>query len=196
MAMKPNPTVKVILDCGATAHMFYDRSFFSSYTCTTGYSVSVGDARNVPVGGYGCVRLRIKVPGGHHTMTLHGVMHVPKLAINLISLGALQSDGASYRSTKDGLLVMLGKDEILHAKLRNGLYYVDCIHADAAAAYEVSSGASLQTWHRRMGHLHLGVIRELARKEMVKGLTISSNDYDRVCEGCTMGKSHHLPLPK
>ena len=47
-----------------------------------------------------------------------------------------------------------------------------------------------------MGHLHLEAIRELARKGMVKGLTISSTNYDHVCEGCTMGKSHRLPLPK
>ena len=47
-----------------------------------------------------------------------------------------------------------------------------------------------------MGHLHLEAIHELTWKGMVKGLTISSSDYDHVCEGCMMGKSHRLPLPK
>jgi hypothetical protein len=48
-----------------------------------------------------------------------------------------------------------------------------------------------------MGHLHLDAIRKLASKKMVEGLTISSpQDYDRVCEGCALGKSHRLPLPK
>jgi hypothetical protein len=32
---------------------------------------------------------------------------------------------------------------------------------------------------------------------MVNGLTISSlKEYDHVCEGCVLGKSHHLPFPK
>src|ERR1700731_1657865 len=67
MAMRPHPTAGVILDCGATAHMFYNRSFFVSYTCMTGQSVSVGDAQNILVRGYGCVHLRVKLPSGYHT---------------------------------------------------------------------------------------------------------------------------------
>jgi hypothetical protein len=35
------------------------------------------------------------------------------------------------------------------------------------------------------------------RKDMVDGLTISSlQDYDHLCEGCALGKSHRLPFPK
>ena len=147
MATKPSPDAGVILDCGATAHMFCDRSLFASYKRITGHTVSVGDARDIPVAGYGCVRLRVRVPSGHHTTTLHGVMHVPKLAMNLISLGALQDNGASYRSMTGGLVVLLGEDEILHGELVRGLYRVDCTRAEAPAAYEISSSASMRTWH-------------------------------------------------
>jgi hypothetical protein len=48
-----------------------------------------------------------------------------------------------------------------------------------------------------MGHLHLEAIRKMARKNMVNRLTISSlKEYDHVCEGCVLGKSHRLPFPK
>jgi hypothetical protein len=48
-----------------------------------------------------------------------------------------------------------------------------------------------------MGHLHLDAIRQLARKNMVEGLTIvSPQTFDHVCEGCVLGKSHRLPFPK
>ena len=63
-------------------------------------------------------------------------------------------------------------------------------------AFMTSSGTSMRTWHRWMGHLHLKGIHELSQKGMVHGLTISSSDHDRVCEGCAIGKSHWLPLPK
>jgi GAG-pre-integrase domain/Integrase core domain len=61
----------------------------------------------------------------------------------------------------------------------------------------VTTSRSLRLWHRRLGHLHLDVIQEMMQKNMVKGLTISSPDeYDHVCEGCALGKSHRLPFPK
>jgi hypothetical protein len=48
-----------------------------------------------------------------------------------------------------------------------------------------------------MGHLHLEAICKMAQKNMVNGLTISSlKEYDHVCEGCVLGKSHCLPFPK
>jgi hypothetical protein len=35
------------------------------------------------------------------------------------------------------------------------------------------------------------------QRDMVDGLTISSLlEYDHVCEGCVLGKSHRLPFPK
>ena len=55
----------------------------------------------------------------------------------------------------------------------------------------------MQVWHRRLGHLHLDAIRAMARKKLVSGLDIMSpKDYDHVCEGCILGKSHRLPFPK
>ena len=89
---------------------------------------------------------------------------------------------------------MLGNDELMHRQLKEGLYQVDCMNVRTEAAFETafmtSSGASMQTWHRRMGHLHLEGICELSQKGMVHRLTISSSDHDQVCEGCVIGKSH------
>ena len=37
----------------------------------------------------------------------------------------------------------------------------------------------------------------MVRKKLVSGLDItSSKEYDHVCEGCVLGKSHRLPFPK
>jgi hypothetical protein len=60
----------------------------------------------------------------------------------------------------------------------------------------IVSGGSLCLWHRRMGHLHLDAIHKLNQKSLVNRLTITSpKSYDHVCEGCVLGKSHHLPFP-
>ncbi len=37
----------------------------------------------------------------------------------------------------------------------------------------------------------------MIRKDMVDGLSINGlHEYDHVCEGCVLGKSHRLPFPK
>ena len=79
----------VILDCGVTGHMFSDRSYFTSYADASDQTISVGDARDIPVEGLGSICLRVKLPSGYRIITLRKVMHAPKLAMNLISLGAL-----------------------------------------------------------------------------------------------------------
>src|SRR6202043_41686 len=123
--------------------------------------------RNIPVDGLRSIQLRVKLPNGYRTVTLHGVMHAPRLAMNLISLSTLQKEGAEYSSTPFGLVVTLGNEVLMHGNLNEGLYRVDCMHVTTQAAHEASSGASLRVWHRWMGHLHLNAICELLRKNMV-----------------------------
>ena len=60
MALRGNSsaTANVLLDCGASAHMFCNRGYFRSYTADEGNeTISIGDARDVPVTGTGSVEL-------------------------------------------------------------------------------------------------------------------------------------------
>lgn len=193
--------VKLILDCGATSHMFCDRSLFSAYVpSTASETISVGDGHTVPVIGRGSVRWKSRLPNGYRTVVLHGVSHVPGLAANLVSLGTLQRQGASVISYEGGLIVKLGHDELFRATLTGNtgtLYHIDQLSSESGVAFAVGSSGSLRLWHRRLGHANLDTIREMQRKELVQGLEITSmRDFDRVCEGCALGKSHRLPFPK
>jgi len=88
-------TADILLDCGASAHMFCDQGHFHSYTANEGNeTISVGDARDVPIAGTGSVEMQCRLPDEIRTVILHGVLHVPKLAANLVSLGTLQRAGA------------------------------------------------------------------------------------------------------
>ena len=191
----------VLLDTGATAHMFHDLQLFTSYTPSRSSdreNVSVGDKFGIPVAGRGSVSLKCRFPNAFQTVVFHGALHVSQLAANLVSLGTLQREGAKYQSDGDGILVKLNGDELLRATLIGTLYYLDHIPSGQAnAAFSAISSGSLRLWHRRLGHLHLDAIREMVRKDMVSGLKISSpKTYDHVCEGCVVGKSHRLPFPK
>jgi len=192
-------TADILLDCGASAHMFCDQGHFHSYTANEGNeTISVGDARDVPIAGTGSVEMQCRLPDEIRTVILHGVLHVPKLAANLVSLGTLQRAGAKHHSHKEGIIVTLGADELFRASFPTStatLYYINLVQREAAFAI-VASG-SMRVWHRRLGHLHLDAIRAMVQKKLVSRLDItSSKEYNHVCEGCVLGKSHCLPFPK
>ncbi len=95
---------------------------------------------------------------------------------------------------------MLKDDELFRASfvgVRGTLYHIDLAQIEPVSVYAVGLSANLRTWHRRLAHLNLDAIRNMVRKDMVKGLSITKlQEYDHVCEGCVLGKSHRLPFPK
>ncbi|GJT11056.1 putative reverse transcriptase domain-containing protein [Tanacetum coccineum] len=52
-------------------------------------------------------------------------------------------------------------------------------------------------WHRRLNHLNFGTINDLARKDLVRGLTRLKFEKDHLCSACQLGKSKkHTHKPK
>ncbi len=109
-------SAEVLLDCGASSHMFCDRSFFTDCKPISGHeTVAVGDSRHVPIMGRGTVSFKSKLLGGYRTVILKEVLYVPQLAANLVSLGTLQRNGATFESIDNGVRVMLKDDELFRA---------------------------------------------------------------------------------
>jgi len=161
--------------------------------------VTVGGLNHTPVIGHGSVSFRAKLPSGQITLvTLQNVLHVPFLGANLVSLGILQCEGASYSSQNDGVIVSLGGQELFHAVLKNTggfLYFITCAEDTDRAAFSVHEG-SMRLWHRRMGYIGPRTIDLMQRKGFVNGLDLTApNDYDHVCTGYAHGKSHRKPMP-
>ncbi|KAJ3476999.1 hypothetical protein NLI96_g10770 [Meripilus lineatus] len=199
-------SAEIILDCGATSHMFCDRSLFTHYTPSpNSETISVGDGHPIPVAGSGIVKWESRLPNGTHTIILRNVQHIPLLATNLVSLGTLQREGATFVSVGEGISVKLRGQELFRGKLTGTsgtLYHIDRYlpgregEGNGEVAFVTGSSGSLRLWHRRLGHINLDAIREMERKKMVTGLDITTpQKYDTVCEGCVLGKSHRLPFP-
>ncbi|GJU31156.1 retrovirus-related pol polyprotein from transposon TNT 1-94 [Tanacetum coccineum] len=52
-------------------------------------------------------------------------------------------------------------------------------------------------WHRRLNHLNFGIINDLARKDLVRGLPRLNFEKDHLCSACQLGKSKkHTHKPK
>ncbi|MBW0511096.1 hypothetical protein O181_050811 [Austropuccinia psidii MF-1] len=74
---------ELVIDCGATHHMFHSHSIFSSVSKVSRFSVSTGDsASNLYPEGIGTVNIFVN----NRLLTLTNCLFVPKLNCNLVSL--------------------------------------------------------------------------------------------------------------
>jgi hypothetical protein len=153
-------------------------------------TVSIGDNCSLTVAGQGTITLKTKFHNRVQTVTLHNILHVPCLAMNLVSLSKLQCEGVMFCSSSEGLVVSLNGKAVLEMVLTGALYYIN--QNANEVAFTTISGGSLCLWHRCMGHLHIDAISKL----IVNGLTISSKNYDHVCKGYVIGKSYCLSFPE
>jgi hypothetical protein len=63
-----------------------------------------------------------------------------------------------------------------------------------ALIHTTSNNSDLcELWHRRMAHLHHGVLRVL--REMVIGVPDFSSEHHELCKGCALGKYTKTAFP-
>jgi len=80
---------KLVVDFGATKHIYANKSVFTSYTSVRDGEehVYLYDSRTTPVLGIGKVLLKLT---SGKTLTLSDVLHVPSIKVNLISITLLK----------------------------------------------------------------------------------------------------------
>ncbi|GFU97362.1 retrovirus-related Pol polyprotein from transposon RE1 [Trichonephila clavipes] len=70
--------------------------------------------KSCPVEGIGTLRFRVKYKESFHEITLTDVLFNPKLKRNLLSGSRLESKGAHFVGTKDGIKTLLKSSEVPH----------------------------------------------------------------------------------
>jgi len=109
-----------ILDSGCAYHMCPIRKWFFEFQELNGGVVYMGNDNPCKTGGIGSIKLR-----NHDgsTRILRDVRYVPKLKKNLISLGALESEGLVV-TMRDGILKATSEALVMLKGMRkNNLYY-------------------------------------------------------------------------
>ncbi|KNZ50786.1 hypothetical protein VP01_423g5 [Puccinia sorghi] len=117
-----DPKSKIILDSGASAHIFNDERYFSRLELKEWDVIKTGkrDA-TLPIKGSGEVTLR----WADRVIKLQNCLFVPDIVINLISPGCLDGKGCSVFSSKGIFKVKRGGNLVLKGKVNNNLYTVD-----------------------------------------------------------------------
>ena len=206
MARSPNSSSQEwYKDSGSTTHICKERFAFVKLKACKG-SVGGIDAKSLPleVKGIGDVQLKCFLPGGQvRHVTLKNVYYCPNARDNLISEGRMLKAGMTLvcegkmctAKRKDGKVMFVG-----HYKHSN-LCIIDCavdstFRGPSDVAYSSKPLPGIDIWHRRLGHLSEGGLKELIKNKMVKGLEMSAHQSLGPCEGCAKGKHPSAPFPK
>jgi transposase InsO family protein len=194
-----------IKDNGATHHMQYDKSLFSTYHRLRHRLFVGGIGSGLKAVGVGDVK--ITDPNGISRI-LKGVLHVPKLKCGLMSLNTLALDDINSLITRRGCTVSDGVFSI-HSPIKNGL----CVWSqheshsqsdsemggyNALFAAIAPKKTSLTDLHERLGHYSKNSL--LKHGDAIADLNIDpterTNDaHQKPCRSCIMGKHARSPFP-
>ncbi|MBW0526096.1 hypothetical protein O181_065811 [Austropuccinia psidii MF-1] len=166
---------QLILDCGATHHMFSSLKPFVTTPKTTNIRVATGDANSkLTAIGIGTV----KILNHNNTLTLEECLYVPKLKCNLISLLELFKKQLTVNRRDDTFSLNANGKDIIHGKIINQLMIITCTIPKA-----LITNATNNLWHDRLGHPGVSVLNQLGLQTL-QGSFLT----------CEMYKAHKLPF--
>jgi hypothetical protein len=176
------------LDSGATDHFTGNKASFTSYEDVTPFPISLGDESLILVEGKGS--LTIATTTGYN-IQLKDVLYSPHFKnTSLLSIAKVTQAGVKITFTQG--LVQLVDEGITVAtgsySPDTGLYHLDQLPTRTSRALKATKSlttTSLETWHRRFGHLNVKYI--LNSVDSVRGLMIQ-NQYPFDCDPCHMSK--------
>ena len=190
-------------DSGATQHMTDQRHLFNSFIpVTTGNRPVIGigtDNAPLNVQGHGTIKIGSKVDGAWHEGTLHNVLYVPNIGVNLFSIGAAADMGLTFTIDKKKVDLFLNS-KLVATGTRVGkepyLMDIEAVSPITTPKQSLTALIFLNIWHRRFGHVHNGAIQKMSASGYVDGLNLDATKVDpSPCESCAFGKSHRQPFP-
>ncbi|BFG42330.1 hypothetical protein CerSpe_286040 [Prunus speciosa] len=177
-----------IIDTGATDHMTFDSTVFSTLSPKSHYPY-ITSANGAPsnVAGEGTISLSPK-------LSLPHTLLVPSIKCNLLSVGKfLDSHNcyATFYPSHCKFQDLTTHETIGHGKWRGGLYILT-VSSPPRAVHVQNSRAQQQIWlwHRRLGHPSFGYLQRLF-PSLFQGLV----DSQFKCETCVLAKSHRTVFP-
>ncbi|KNZ54014.1 hypothetical protein VP01_3075g2 [Puccinia sorghi] len=185
-----DPKTRIILDSGASAHIFNDTRFFEKIELGNFDVIKTGkQGATMPIEGKGTVRLT----WGKCSITLENCLYVPTIVINLISAGELDSKGCSLVAKNSKFKVSKNGELAFEGKINNGLYSVknpDAVGPKSTpAAHTTSTQESLREIHEKLGHA------SIQRIEPLLDNSISRAEKDAFeCKSCVVSKISKQPF--
>ena len=191
LSVNSSQTNSWIIDSGATNHMTSCSNFFSTYKpCAENKKFKIADGSLSAIAGTGSVVIS-------PSLTLHNVLHVPKLSCNLLSINKLTNDlkcQANFYSSRCKFQETASGRTIGNARESEGLYFfedgTDSRRHVQSTCFSISSDNNVMIWHYRLGHPNFHYLKHLF-PNLFKNKSPSSFQ----CEVCELAKHHRSFFP-
>lgn len=157
-----------LIGSGASRHMSKHKDSMMDYQAFKhSKPVAIGDGNTVEALGVG--NMEVPLSNGH-VGKLNGVLCVPKLDINLLSVGADVDQGlyVEFDSSKCYFKQSNGKIAATGTRVHN-MHQLDTTSVKACMA----GSDTMVLWHLRLGHLNAADMMKMADKELVNGFNLS-----------------------
>ena len=142
------------------------------------------------VEGYGtCIVLD---PLTNEHFPLNNVMFVPSCPVNIYSTTQLNQEGGTFTTTNTHARITdLSGRTLTTQKHFRGIYLLKGEYPDHSAFATLDN--SLETWHRRLGHVGYNALNRMRTLKCVNGLIMEGESYPPECIACTL-ESSNAPL--
>nr|CCA26791.1 putative retroelement pol polyprotein [Albugo laibachii Nc14] len=182
-----------ILDNGASSHMcpfqveFTDIRFLQKTVL-----ISVANRAQVEAKEIGTIRVILT---NSRPIPFEDILYVPRVDRTLMSITALESKSLKISFEESSCRIEDEEVLIVEISRKRKLSILERKTAEvsniAGQLNEPVPSVTVDIWHARLWHLHLGKLKQM--DTCVNGLILkkmSNNDYeDEICEGCAYGKS-------
>ena len=181
-----------IIDSGASSHMCKDVERFENLKPATG-SIGGADGRAIVITGEGRVRILTKdSTGDNQTLVLERVLLIPSLEYNLFSICAITEKGHwNVFEEHGGFIKINGEPLKVNFGREGNLFALHCGEEKGLKTGTRNEEATLETWHRRMGHQGAETIKKL--EATVNGMKITDLSHTK-CEVCSETKMAKKPF--
>lgn len=185
--------IRWLLDSGATEHMTNSEDYFYELeTLREPISIAVAKKNQSVIA---TKRGNIRILYNNTTINIKGVLFVPNLKFNLLSVGKLQEKGFTIIFKEDKAIISKGNKTFLEILRNKKLYDINLPYLNNENCGNAAStkDSSLMLWHRRFGHVNKASLLNLCDKNIVEGLPKFSNTELSFCEPCVIGKQCRFP---
>lgn len=190
------------LDSGATSHLTNSTCEFITLENVENVELSLADSSSTHVIANGEVKFCADVRGEIKNFRLNNTLLVPDLRTKLMSVGKITDRGFSVTFDKDQAKVREKDGTVrLIANRIDGLYYVSEESSQGREdfremAWSSKKIESLETWHRRLGHLNERYLIEAVKNQSICGIEVKYQKERLNCDICARGKITRAPFVK
>lgn len=178
-----------ISDSGANKHETYDQNMFMEICPIKGFVQTAGSEK-LNVAGVGKALVAFK----NGSITLDGVLYVPDLKCNIVSVFQLTQTGARVTFEKEEALIKMESGFKFQGSYNRNKGTIELFvvnHLDSAAAVERAhklnqAQKERKLWHERLGHPGRDKTN-LLRKGMFEDIEAFKSDFN--CQACHQAKS-------